>query len=106
MCFSCLISLFSEMCSYHFSPVNSAGIDDVCSFGYCVCETSIVILYDRTSRTCFERCNAGSGVLTGVAYCFYMQALALNKLGMKSDAQEMLNDGASLEAKKQNSWRI
>ncbi|XP_044503194.1 serine/threonine-protein kinase BSK2-like isoform X4 [Mangifera indica] len=37
---------------------------------------------------------------------FYMQALALNKLGMESDAQDMLNDGASFEAKKQNSWRI
>lgn len=37
---------------------------------------------------------------------FYMQALALSKLGMESDAQDMLNDGASFEAKKQNSWRI
>ncbi|KAH9733632.1 protein kinase domain-containing protein [Citrus sinensis] len=37
---------------------------------------------------------------------FYMQALALNKLGMETDAQDMLNDGASFEAKKQNSWRI
>ncbi|KAJ0111015.1 hypothetical protein Patl1_00015 [Pistacia atlantica] len=37
---------------------------------------------------------------------FYIQALALNKLGMESDAQDMLNDGASFEAKKQNSWRI
>ncbi|KAJ8747662.1 hypothetical protein K2173_024575 [Erythroxylum novogranatense] len=36
---------------------------------------------------------------------FYMQALALSKLGMESDAQDMLNDGASFEAKKQNSWR-
>ncbi|CAN1295965.1 Serine/threonine-protein kinase BSK2 [Linum perenne] len=36
---------------------------------------------------------------------FYMQALALSKLGMESDAQDMLNDGANLEAKKQNSWR-
>ncbi|XP_047983951.1 serine/threonine-protein kinase BSK2-like [Salvia hispanica] len=36
---------------------------------------------------------------------FYMQALALSKLGMETDAQDMLNDGASLEAKKQNSWR-
>ncbi|XP_027160304.1 serine/threonine-protein kinase BSK2 [Coffea eugenioides] len=37
---------------------------------------------------------------------FYMQALALSKLGMETDAQDMLNDGASFEAKKQNSWRI
>uniref|UniRef100_A0A2N9IXX7 non-specific serine/threonine protein kinase n=1 Tax=Fagus sylvatica TaxID=28930 RepID=A0A2N9IXX7_FAGSY len=37
---------------------------------------------------------------------FYMQALALSKLGMETDAQDMLNDGASLEAKKQNTWRI
>ncbi|OAY49503.1 serine/threonine-protein kinase BSK2 isoform X2 [Manihot esculenta] len=37
---------------------------------------------------------------------FYMQALALSKLGMESDAQDMLNDGASFEAKKQSSWRI
>ncbi|CAI0552990.1 unnamed protein product [Linum tenue] len=36
---------------------------------------------------------------------FYMQALALSKLGMESDAQDMLNDGANFEAKKQNSWR-
>ncbi|KAG6434512.1 hypothetical protein SASPL_106149 [Salvia splendens] len=36
---------------------------------------------------------------------FYMQALALSKLGMETDAQDMLNDGASFEAKKQNSWR-
>ncbi|KAJ6401596.1 hypothetical protein OIU84_016905 [Salix udensis] len=37
---------------------------------------------------------------------FYMQALALSKLGMESDAQDMLNDGASIEAKKHSSWRI
>ncbi|XP_024022207.1 probable serine/threonine-protein kinase At4g35230 [Morus notabilis] len=36
---------------------------------------------------------------------FYMQALALSKLGMETDAQDMLNDGASFEAKRQNSWR-
>ncbi|XP_058204562.1 serine/threonine-protein kinase BSK2 [Rhododendron vialii] len=36
---------------------------------------------------------------------FYMQALALSKLGMETDAQDMLNDGASFDAKKQNSWR-
>lgn len=36
---------------------------------------------------------------------FYMQALALSKLGMETDAQDMLHDGASFEAKKQNSWR-
>ncbi|KAK4488584.1 hypothetical protein RD792_004350 [Penstemon davidsonii] len=36
---------------------------------------------------------------------FFMQALALSKLGMETDAQDMLNDGASFEAKKQNSWR-
>ncbi|KAK3003454.1 hypothetical protein RJ639_018155, partial [Escallonia herrerae] len=36
---------------------------------------------------------------------FYLQALALSKLGMESDAQDMLNDGAALETKKQNSWR-
>ncbi|XP_022924645.1 probable serine/threonine-protein kinase At4g35230 [Cucurbita moschata] len=36
---------------------------------------------------------------------FYMQALALSKLGMESDAQDMLNDGASFETKKQNIWR-
>ncbi|KAG9152255.1 hypothetical protein Leryth_023428 [Lithospermum erythrorhizon] len=36
---------------------------------------------------------------------FYMQALALSKLGMEADAQDMLNDGAALETKKQNSWR-
>ncbi|XP_073028774.1 serine/threonine-protein kinase BSK2-like [Primulina eburnea] len=35
---------------------------------------------------------------------FYMQALALSKLGMESDAQDMQNDGASFETKKQNSW--
>lgn len=36
---------------------------------------------------------------------FYMQALALSKLGMETDAQDMLNDGSSFEAKRQNSWR-
>ncbi|CAN6566707.1 unnamed protein product [Malus baccata var. baccata] len=39
------------------------------------------------------------------ATAFYMQALALSKLGMETDAQDMLKDGASFEAKKQNSWR-
>lgn len=36
---------------------------------------------------------------------FYMQALALSKLGMETDAQDMMNDGASFEAKKLNGWR-
>ncbi|KAL5550929.1 hypothetical protein UlMin_001105 [Ulmus minor] len=36
---------------------------------------------------------------------FYLQALALSKLGMETDAQDMLNDGAGFEAKRQNSWR-
>ncbi|KAF6134170.1 hypothetical protein GIB67_013567 [Kingdonia uniflora] len=36
---------------------------------------------------------------------FYLQALALFKLGMETDAQDMLNDGAAFEEKKQNSWR-
>ncbi|KAG1359376.1 Serine/threonine-protein kinase BSK2 [Cocos nucifera] len=36
---------------------------------------------------------------------FYLQALALSKLGMETDAQDMLNDGAAFEMKRQNSWR-
>lgn len=36
---------------------------------------------------------------------FYLQALALSKLGMETDAQDMLTDGAAFDAKKQNSWR-
>ncbi|THG10973.1 hypothetical protein TEA_028066 [Camellia sinensis var. sinensis] len=36
---------------------------------------------------------------------FYFQALFLSKLGMETDAQDMLNDGAAIETKKQNSWR-
>ncbi|RAL53970.1 hypothetical protein DM860_004441 [Cuscuta australis] len=36
---------------------------------------------------------------------FYMQALALSKLGMETDAQDMLTDGSSFETKKLNSWR-
>ncbi|XP_062073695.1 serine/threonine-protein kinase BSK2-like isoform X2 [Humulus lupulus] len=36
---------------------------------------------------------------------FYLQALALSKLGMETDAQDMLNDGASFETKRQNNWR-
>ncbi|KAG1360885.1 serine/threonine-protein kinase BSK2 [Cocos nucifera] len=36
---------------------------------------------------------------------FYLQALALSKLGMETDAQDMLNDGATFEVKRQNSWR-
>ncbi|XP_077235265.1 serine/threonine-protein kinase BSK2-like [Tasmannia lanceolata] len=39
------------------------------------------------------------------ATAFYLQALALSKLGMETDAQDMLNDGASFEAKRQNPWR-
>eukprot|EP00252_Welwitschia_mirabilis_P016689 TRINITY_DN3695_c0_g1_i1.p1 TRINITY_DN3695_c0_g1~~TRINITY_DN3695_c0_g1_i1.p1 ORF type:complete len:492 (+),score=89.82 TRINITY_DN3695_c0_g1_i1:326-1801(+) len=35
---------------------------------------------------------------------FYMQAIALAKLGMETDSQDMLRDGAALEAKKQNIW--
>jgi hypothetical protein len=37
---------------------------------------------------------------------FYLQAIALSKLGMETDAQDMLNDGAAFEAKRQSSWRI
>jgi BR-signaling kinase len=36
---------------------------------------------------------------------FYMQALALSKLGMETDSQDMLHDAAAFEAKRQNSWR-
>ncbi|MCE0482470.1 Serine/threonine-protein kinase bsk2 [Datura stramonium] len=36
---------------------------------------------------------------------FYMQALALSKLGMESDAQDMQMMESSFDAKKQNSWR-
>ncbi|VVA36374.1 PREDICTED: probable serine/threonine- [Prunus dulcis] len=36
---------------------------------------------------------------------FYLQALALSKLGMETDAQDMLNDGATFEAKRHNTWR-
>lgn len=36
---------------------------------------------------------------------FYLQALALSKLGMETDAQDMLSDGAAYDAKRQNSWR-
>lgn len=32
---------------------------------------------------------------------FYLQALALSKLGMEANAQDMLNDGAAFEVKKQ-----
>ncbi|RWW06838.1 hypothetical protein BHE74_00011079 [Ensete ventricosum] len=35
---------------------------------------------------------------------FYLQALALSKLGMETDAQDMLNDGAAFEAKRQSGW--
>ncbi|CAB4309695.1 unnamed protein product [Prunus armeniaca] len=36
---------------------------------------------------------------------FYLQALALSKLGMETDARDMLNDGAAFEAKRHNTWR-
>lgn len=38
---------------------------------------------------------------------FYLQALALWKLGMEADANDMLNEGAAFEAKRgqQSSWR-
>ena len=36
---------------------------------------------------------------------FYLQALALSKLGMEADAQDMLHDGAAFEAKRQTCWR-
>ncbi|CAA6669677.1 unnamed protein product [Spirodela intermedia] len=37
---------------------------------------------------------------------FYLQALALSKLGMETDAQDMLNDGAAFEARKQTGYRL
>ncbi|XP_078438147.1 BR-signaling kinase 2 isoform X2 [Wolffia australiana] len=37
---------------------------------------------------------------------FYLQALALSKLGMDTDAQDMLNDGAAFEAKKPSGHRL
>ncbi|KAM1024232.1 hypothetical protein ACFX13_038256 [Malus domestica] len=36
---------------------------------------------------------------------FYLQALALSRLGMETDAQDMLNDGAAFDTKKHNAWR-
>ncbi|GAB4857799.1 Serine/threonine-protein kinase bsk2 [Ancistrocladus abbreviatus] len=36
---------------------------------------------------------------------FYLQAVALSKLGMEGDAQDMLSDGAAFEARRQNGWR-
>ncbi|XP_061345097.1 serine/threonine-protein kinase BSK2 isoform X2 [Gastrolobium bilobum] len=36
---------------------------------------------------------------------YYSKALALSKLGMETDAQDMLNDGAAFEAKRPISWR-
>ena len=37
-------------------------------------------------------------------YAFYLQALALSKLGLETNAHDMLNDGAAFEAKRSNSW--
>jgi hypothetical protein len=35
---------------------------------------------------------------------FYMQAAALAKLGMETDANDMLKEGAALDSRRQNSW--
>ncbi|KAG5248971.1 kinase family protein [Salix suchowensis] len=37
---------------------------------------------------------------------FYLQALALSKLGMETDAKDMLNDGAVLEVKWQSRYKL
>ena len=37
---------------------------------------------------------------------FYLQALALSKLGMETDAKDMLNDGAVLEVKWQSRYKF
>ncbi|XP_048429445.1 serine/threonine-protein kinase BSK2 isoform X2 [Pyrus x bretschneideri] len=36
---------------------------------------------------------------------FYLQGLALSKLGMETDAQDMLNDGVAFDTKRHNVWR-
>jgi len=37
---------------------------------------------------------------------FYMQAVALSKLNMQSDAVDMLNEASQLEEKRQKSTRV
>ncbi len=35
---------------------------------------------------------------------FYMQAAALSRLGMETDAKDMLKEGAALDSRRPNSW--
>lgn len=89
---------------------------------FLLCEKQLVVMMPVPSATVFAR-RALSYLMIGQAElalrdamqaqvcipewptAFYLQALALSKLGMETDAQDMLNDGAAFEAKRQNSWR-
>lgn len=92
------------------------------SFYFFLWEKQLVVMMSAPSATVFAR-RALSYLMIGQAElalrdamqaqvcipewptAFYLQALALSKLGMETDAQDMLNDGATFEAKRQNSWR-
>lgn len=87
-----------------------------------LCVKQLIVMMSVPSATVFAR-RAFSYLMNGQAElalrdamqaqvcipewptAFYLQALALSKLGMETDAQDMLNDGAAFEAKRHSIWR-
>ncbi|WVZ24539.1 hypothetical protein V8G54_003083 [Vigna mungo] len=71
--------------------------------------SKLVVMMSVPSATVFAR-RAFSYLMNDQAElalrdAMQAQALALSKLGMETDAHDMLNDGAAFEAKRTNSWR-
>ncbi|CAN1295955.1 Serine/threonine-protein kinase BSK2 [Linum perenne] len=120
VCFT--ITVVSSVANTRHWKTNDNAIEHQVFNLYYPCSLQLVSMMSAPSGTVFVR-RALSYLMIGQAElalrdamqaqvcmpewpaAFYMQALALSKLGMESDAQDMLNDGANLEAKKQNSWR-
>ncbi|KAI5321805.1 hypothetical protein L3X38_030877 [Prunus dulcis] len=63
---------------------------------------AMLMLLDDGTRSSW-RCYASPVINPEWPTSFYLQAAALKSLGMDNDAQETLNDGASLEVKKNKS---
>lgn len=91
----------SNFCIYGFQlvgmmPVPSATVFARRAFSYLMTDQQELALRDAMqAQVCIPEWPTA----------FYLQALALSKLGMETDAQDMLNDGAAYDAKRQNSWR-
>ncbi|XAR63319.1 hypothetical protein NMG60_11023216 [Bertholletia excelsa] len=94
----------SKNVGFHHSSKTADGNRDVCPIWYHICEASPLLLDDCQPELAPRDAMQAQVCFPEWATAFYMQALALSKLGMESDAQYMLSDGASFEAKKQNSW--